>query len=148
MLCRLFGRPNSTKFSLEWLPLIEATVNATIMNWAQILFDNLAKAIMEYRRKRSPSSRVYPPFFMSAYVMDTIYFGSKFPIMGWKWIVQDPLPTHVYHERMWESQFHPHFYKICQVVILPINKQVYNRTAPRFSKEVAVDILPVARWFG
>lgn len=102
MLYILFGKPDSTKFSPEWLSLIEVVVNATIMNWAQILSDNLAKAIMEYRRKRSPSLRVYPPFFMSAFVMDAIYFSSKFPIMGWKWTVQDPLPIHVYHKSLRE----------------------------------------------
>jgi len=32
--------------------------------------------------------------------------------------------------------------------MLPIHKEVYNRTAPRFSKEAEVDILPIARWFG
>lgn len=31
-LCRMFNKPVSTKFSLEWLPLIDAVVNATIMN--------------------------------------------------------------------------------------------------------------------
>ena len=63
MLCRLFGKLDSTKFSPEWLPLIDAAVNTTVMNWAQILSDNLARTIMEYRRKRSVTSRVYPPFF-------------------------------------------------------------------------------------
>jgi len=32
--------------------------------------------------------------------------------------------------------------------MLPIHKDVYNRTAPRFSKEAKVDIFLVARWFG
>jgi len=103
MLCRMFGKPDSTKFPPKWLPLIDAVVNATIMNWPQILSDNLAKAILDYRRKMSVSTRVYPPFFTSSYVMDAICFGSKFPIMGWKWIVKDPLPIHIYHKDMWES---------------------------------------------
>lgn len=147
MLCRLFDKPDSTKFSLEWLPLIEAVVNTTIMNWAQNFSDNFVKAIMEYRRNISPSLRVYPTFFMSAFLMDTICFSSKFPIMGWKWIVKNSLPIHVYHKSLWESHFHPHFHKIFQGVMLPMHKQVYNITAPRFSKEVEVDILHVARWF-
>lgn len=121
MLCRIFSKPDSTKFSLEWLSLIDVIVNITIMNWAQILSNNLARMTMEYRRKRSVPSRVYPPFFMSAYVMDEIYFGSKFPVMGWKWTVKDPLPIHIYHKFMWESQFHPHFYN-CHGVMLPIHK--------------------------
>lgn len=32
--------------------------------------------------------------------------------------------------------------------MLPIHKQIYNRNAPRISKEGEVDILSVARWFG
>lgn len=35
MLCRMFGKPDSTKFSPEWLPLIDASINENIMNWAQ-----------------------------------------------------------------------------------------------------------------
>ena len=98
MLCRLFGRPNINKFSLEWLPLLDAATNATIMDWAQILSDNLASVILGYRTKRSFTSRVYPPFFLSAYVMDDICFVSDFPIMGWKWNVQNPLPIQVYQK--------------------------------------------------
>lgn len=48
MLCRLFGKPDINKFSLEWLPLLDATTNATIMDWAQILSDNLASAILNF----------------------------------------------------------------------------------------------------
>jgi len=33
-LCRLFGRPEINKFSSEWLHLLDAATNATIMDWA------------------------------------------------------------------------------------------------------------------
>jgi len=49
MLCRLYGFPNNYKFSIEWIPLIDACFNSHIMNWATILFDNLATIINEYR---------------------------------------------------------------------------------------------------
>ena len=32
MLCRLFGKPDINNFLPEWLPLLNATVNATIVN--------------------------------------------------------------------------------------------------------------------
>ena len=32
MLRRLFGRPDINKFSSEWLPLLDAATNATIMD--------------------------------------------------------------------------------------------------------------------
>jgi len=30
MLCRLLGKPNINKFSSEWLPFLDAAINATI----------------------------------------------------------------------------------------------------------------------
>lgn len=129
------------------MSLIDVAVNATVMNWAQILSDNLAKTIIKYRRKISVALRVYPPFFMSAYVMDAVCFSSKFPIMGWKWTIQNPLPIHIYHKDMWKSSYEPHFFKIFFGVMLPIHKRLYNRDAPRLSQEAEVDILLVARWF-
>jgi len=52
MICRLFGKPDINKFSPEWLPLLNAAVNATIVDWAKILSDNLATTILNYRSKR------------------------------------------------------------------------------------------------
>lgn len=63
MLCRLFWKADINKFSSEWLPLLDAATNATIMDWAQILSDNLASAILDYRTKKSFAQRFYPPFF-------------------------------------------------------------------------------------
>ena len=84
MLCRLFSKLDTTRFSLDWVPLINAIINSLILNWENILSDNLAKHIMEYRNKRCVSTREIPPFYMSAYVMDAIFFSSSFPTMGWK----------------------------------------------------------------
>lgn len=135
MLCRLFGKLDSNKFSSKWLTLIYVFIKETIIDWAQILSDNLAKAIIEYKRKRSIAFRVYPPFFMSAYIMYAICFGSKFPLMGWKWTVQGPLPMHIHHKDMWESNFKPHFFKIFHGVMLPIHKQIYNEMPPDSPKK-------------
>lgn len=124
MIFRFFGKPDSTKFSPEWLLLIDATINAIIMNWSQVLPDYLAKTIIEYRRKRSSSIRVYSLFLMNSFVMDAICFSYKFPNMGWKWTVQNLLSIHMYLKILLESQFHPHFYKICQRFMLAIHKEV------------------------
>lgn len=147
MLCRLFGMPAINKFLSEWLPLTDAATNADIMDWAKILSDNLYMAVINYRSKRSLSQRVYPPFYLSAYVMDSIFYVSKFPIMGWKWTTQDPLPIHVYHKVLWDSQFIPHFYNICHGLILPLYRMMYDEDPPRFSPKAQIDITPVARWF-
>ena len=148
MLCRLFGMPDINKFSSEWLPLIDVATNADIMDWAKIFSDNLYTAIINYRSKRSLSQRIYPPFYLFAYVMDSIRYVSKFPIMGWKWTTQDPLPIHVYHKVLWDSQFVPHFYQICHGLILTLYRIMYDEDPPRCSPEAQIDIIPVARWFG
>ena len=113
MIFRLFGKDDSTKFSMEWIALIDAIVNSVIMNWVNILTDNLAMAIGQYRKYRVISTRVIPPFFMSAYVMDAIYFCTKFPNMDWNWTLGDPNPMHVYHKILWEYQFLPHSNNCC-----------------------------------
>ena len=103
MLCRIFGMPDINKFSWEWLPLLDAATNATIVDWARVLSDNLATTIGNYRSKRATAQGIYPPFYLSAYIMDAICYISKFPVMGWKWKTQDPLPIHVYHKELWDS---------------------------------------------
>jgi len=147
MLCRLFGRPDSNKFSSEWLPLLDAATNATIMDWALILSNNLASAIWNYRAKRTTSQRIYPPFFLAAYVMDAICYVSEFPLKGWKWTIQNPLPIHIYHKELWDSKFIPYFYKICHGIMLRLHRMLYNKDAPRFFPKAEVDILLVKRWF-
>ena len=82
MLCRLYGLPNNSKFSIEWIPLIDACVNSHIMNWATILSDNLDTIITEYQQKRDSSPENLPLFYFSAYIMDAIYFCTTFPTMG------------------------------------------------------------------
>ena len=74
MMCRLFVKLDTTKFSIEWIPLIDTAVNATIMNWANILSNNLAMNIREYKQNKVFSIRTIPVFYMSAYIMDDICF--------------------------------------------------------------------------
>ena len=61
MLCRIFSKPDSIIFSRDWVPLIDAIINSSILNWTEILSNYLAKHITEYRNKRSVSLREIPP---------------------------------------------------------------------------------------
>jgi len=111
MMCRLFGHPNTTKFSVEWVPLIEAKANYYIMDWGNILSNIITFQIREFRQHRYVTTTTVPPFFMSVYIMDAVSFTTSFSTMGWKWTIQDPSPIHIYHKTLWESNFHTHFYK-------------------------------------
>ena len=102
------------------------------LDWAKILSNNLATAILSYRSKRTISRRIYPPFYLSAYVMDAICYISKFPLMGWKWTTQDPLPIHIYHKELWDSKFTLYFYNICHGIMLPLYKCCMIKTLQDF----------------
>lgn len=115
MLCRLFGGLDVNKFSSEWLPLLDAATNATIMDWAQIFSNNLATSIWNYRSERTTTQMIYPPFYLTTYVMDAICYVSKFPLMDWKWTTQNTLPIHMYHKQLCDSKFIPYFH-LCQSI--------------------------------
>ena len=97
MMCRLWGLHDSASFTIEMVPLMESACNSEIMDWATILFDKLATAVLEFRSKIRVTERLIPPFYYSAYILDTLCFNSEFPVLGWRWTPQDSTPIHIYH---------------------------------------------------
>lgn len=45
------------------------------------------------------------------------------------------------------SHFIPHFYKICHGIILPLHQLIFDKKAPRFSKEATTNLLIVGKYF-
>lgn len=148
MMCRLFRSPISSKFSIKMVPLIKAALNSYVMDWETILSDKMVVQILDYRKNRFITTRVVPPFYMNTYIVDTICFKSDFPIMGWKWTVQDPTPLHIYHKDLWQKQYKKHFFKIFHCFILPIHQAIFNRLAPQLSQEASIDLTSIGSWFG
>ena len=85
---------------------------------------------------------------MSAYIVDTFCFNFDFPILGWKWTVQDPTPIHVYHKYLWKSEYKNHLYRIFHGFILPVHQAVFNKPAPQLSNEASIDLTSTSSWFG
>ena len=98
MICRMWGIHDSAKFTIEMVPLMEAAVNSYVMDQANILSDKLATAILELRSNSRKTTRTIPPFYYSAYIMDTLCFNSKYPVLGWRWTPHDPKTIHIYHQ--------------------------------------------------
>ena len=84
-MSRIWGLHDSSKFSIEMVPLMEAACNSEIMDWGNILSDKLANAILDFRNKSHVTDRIIPPFYFSAYILDTLCFNSEFPVLGWRW---------------------------------------------------------------
>jgi len=80
MMCRLYGKENTTHFFLPWVPIMHTVAEGYSFDWAKILSDNLVKEITEYHSLKSKGKLA--PFFMSAYIMDIVCFMTPFPLMG------------------------------------------------------------------
>jgi len=107
MLCRLFSYQITLEFPKDWVPLIYRVANRFSFNWAQILFNTLAKYILHFHSNQTTTHN--PPFYMSTYIMDSINLSLYFPSMDWKWTLSDPLPIHIYHSILWEENYFNRF---------------------------------------
>ena len=87
MMCRLFGNDNSARFSIQMVPLIHSDVSSEIMDWAIILFDKIANKILEYKKDKNSGNST--PFYFCAYILDALCFNSEFPLLGWKWTLNN-----------------------------------------------------------
>jgi hypothetical protein len=48
MMCRLYGKEDTTHFFLPWVPIIHTVAEGYSFDWAKILSDNLVKEITYY----------------------------------------------------------------------------------------------------
>jgi hypothetical protein len=80
MMCRIYGKENTTHFYLPWVPIIHSVMEGFSFDWAKILSDSLASEITEYQTKKTKGKPT--SFFMSAYIMDIICVMMHFPLMS------------------------------------------------------------------
>jgi hypothetical protein len=49
MMCRLYGRENTTHFLLPWVPIMHIVVYGYSFDWPKMLSNNLFREIIEYQ---------------------------------------------------------------------------------------------------
>ena len=130
------------------VPLMEAACNSEIIDWGNILSDKLATTILEFRKKTCVTKRFIPPFYFSAYILDTLCFNSEFHVLGWRWTPQDPMPIHIYHQKLWKAHYKHHLYQVCNGFMLPIHYAIFDKAAPKISSQAEIDLTAIGRWFG
>jgi hypothetical protein len=80
MMCKLYGKENTTNLFLPWVPIIHTVVEGYSFDWAKILSDSLTSEIIEYQTNKSKGEST--SFYMSSYIMDAIYVMTPFSMMG------------------------------------------------------------------
>jgi hypothetical protein len=134
MLHCLFGKKNPSHLSVEWVAIMNEVAKGYTFNWAKMLSNNLAKNIAEYQSLKSKWKLV--PFYMSAYIMDSICFMTPFPLMNWSWTPTSSEPIHFYHSKLWEENVKYLFYEICHNIVLPIHIAIYGHPPPNISENI------------
>jgi len=81
VMCRLYGRENTTHFLLQWVPIMLIVAEWYSFDWEKMLSDSLVKEITEYQSLKAKGK--LSSFFMESYIMDVIFFMTPFPMMGW-----------------------------------------------------------------
>lgn len=76
---------------------------------------------------------------MSTYLVDLMCVSFTFPYMNWACNVKCPL-IHVYFPNLCENNYMEHIYDICDNFIYVVNYIIFNKTAPRLSKEARQSI--------
>jgi hypothetical protein len=145
MTYRLYGKEYTTPFFLPWVPLIHTVIQGFSFNWAKLLSDSLTSLITEYQAQRE--SKKETSFFMSAYIMDAIFFMTPFPLMNWIWAPSNIEPIHVYHSKLWEDKAKEFIYEIFNWVMVPLHVTIFVQPPPRISDNIATNLSSVANWY-
>jgi hypothetical protein len=110
MTYRLYGREDTSHFFLQWVPLIHQVAKGCSFDWVKMLSNSLTSRVTEYRAQKE--SGKISSFFMSAYIMDVVFFLTCFPLMSWSWNLAEAKPIHVYHSKLWENKAVDFVYEI------------------------------------
>ena len=87
-----------------------------------------------------------PTFYLSGYVMDIFYATYSFSEMGWNCTMTSP-PIHIYCSTLWEDNFAPHIYDICDHFIGSIYQNIFKGDAPTFSNISKELISTMGYWY-
>jgi hypothetical protein len=145
MMCRLYGKENTTHFFLPWVPIMHTVAEGYSFDWAKILSDSLVKEITRYQSLKAKGKPTQ--FFMSAYIMDVVCFMTPFPLMGWSWTPTSVEPIHIYHSILWEDKAKEFFYEICNWVVVSMHTAIYGYPPPRISDKIVTNLGKIADWY-
>ena len=113
--------------------------------WAFIMSLELKIVIQDYQKA---IARKKPDFFFSAFVIDVFYTDFQYPNLGWNWTLSAP-PVPIYHAEMWDTNYVPRFYDICEKFLGRIYFLIFKKEALAFStkaKNLIATMGELVRW--
>ena len=83
---------------------------------------------------------------MSGYVMDVFCGTSAFLALSWNWSKTSP-PVHIYCSDMWEENFIPQIYEICDMFLGSMYHKIFKEDALAFSERAKELIALHGDWY-
>ena len=144
MLCRLYGLPNCYVFKSKWAPVAHHVL-ATDDSFPSesMLALELKISIQDYQKA---TARKKPNFFFSAFIYDILCAEFEYPNLEWKWSFSAPLVP-IYYSELWDTNYAPRFYDICQHFLGTIYFSIFKKEAPAFSPEATGLIGTMGDWY-
>ena len=133
MLCRLYGLPNCSVFTVEWAPIahhVLATNNSFL--WESILSLELKNSIQDYQKATTKNKS---NFFFSSFIYGIFCTEFQYPNLGWNWNLPAP-PVPIYYSELWDMNYVSRFYDICEHFLGSIYFSIFKKEAPAFSVKV------------
>jgi hypothetical protein len=110
-----------------------------------MLSDSLTSRVTEYQAQKE--SGKFSLLFMSAYIMDVVFFLTPFPLMSWSWNPAEDEPIHVYHAKLWENKVTNFVYEIFNWVMVPLHVTIFGHPPLRISDNIVTNLSNIAYWY-
>ena len=83
---------------------------------------------------------------MSGFIMDSFYASSSFLALNWNWSKKSP-PVHIYCVDMWDDNFIPQVYELCDLFLRSMYFKIFKVDAPAFSQSARELISVYGDWY-
>ena len=110
--------------------------------WPSMLSLELNIYIQEYQEATTIKK---PNYFFSAFIYDILCAELEYPNLGWKWSFPSP-PVPIYYSELWDTNYAPRFYNICEHFLGTIYFSIFKKEAPAFSPESTALIGSMGDW--
>ena len=144
MLCRLYSLLNCSFFKAEWAPIAHHVMNiGESFPWDSILSLEIRIVIQVYQKV---TARKKLNFFFSSFIIDIFCTKFHYPNLGWNLTLPAP-PVPIYHAELWDTNYVPRFYDICEKFLGCIYFLIFKKEAPAFSTEAKNLIATMGDWY-
>ena len=78
--------------------------------------------------------------------MHTVCASFSYLDMNWHWTKENP-PIHIMYSNLWEDNYRPHTYDICDNFISDVHLDIFKKNAPRLFENALSLVATMGNWY-